>query len=640
MDKELIKQSIAHPVSKSKMYANALDTAKAHVNLGNMREAANICHRILAEEFNHIDALNLLAILNFYAGNINIAISLLERVIAIDPNSIDGNNNLGEFYRISGNLPDAIKRFAKVLALDANNLNALINYGNSLQDIYRYEDAIVCYQKVLGLSPYHLGALSNLANLYQELNRYENAVSEYKKIIDKEENFDWALGGLLYSKLHLCDWFNYESDVLRIMNKVRQGFPVIKPFEFLAISDSPEDQYKCANVFVNKQFSKVIEPPYFLYKEHKRKIKVAYFSADFHDHATMHLMAEFFEKHNKEDFEIIAFSFGPDSTDKWRNRAQSSFDEFIDVRSKSDSEVAMLARKMEVDIAIDLKGYTTNSRPEIFLNRAAPIQVSYLGYPATMGLQFIDYLIADKNLILKSERKFYSEKIIYLPDTYQVNDLSQEHELHRLFKKDFGLPDSGFIFCCFNNSYKITPVIFDCWMRILKASDNSVLWLYDKNNQIKENLQKEAARRGVNPERLVFATHLCREKHLARLQLADLFLDTLPVNAHTTASDALRVGLPVLTLVGKSFAGRVASSLLNSIGLQELVVSSLKDYELTAIDLAQSAGKIQVIKTKLLLSIPSSSLYDVSKYSISFELALKKIYKRFTDGLAAKDFYI
>jgi predicted O-linked N-acetylglucosamine transferase (SPINDLY family) len=339
-------------------------------------------------------------------------------------------------------------------------------------------------------------------------------------------------------------------------------------------------------------------------------------------------MAELFERHDKSKFEIIGFSFGPQVEDEMRTRVSRSMDRFIDVRTQSDEEVMQLSRELEIDIAVDLKGFTQDSRTGIFIGRAAPIQVSYLGYPGTMGASCIDYLVADRTLIPVESRQHYSEKIVYLPDSYQVNDSRRVIAANSPTRSEEGLPEKGFVYCCFNNNYKITPSVFDLWMRILNRVEGSVLWLLEDNPSAGVNLRQEAARRGVSRERLIFARRLPLAEHLARHQLADLFLDTLPCNAHTTASDALWAGLPVLTQMGEAFAGRVAASLLGAVGLPEMVAATKVEYEALAVELALDRSRMKTIKDRLQKNRLTAPLFDAATYARNLESAYTAMYER------------
>jgi predicted O-linked N-acetylglucosamine transferase (SPINDLY family) len=348
---------------------------------------------------------------------------------------------------------------------------------------------------------------------------------------------------------------------------------------------------------------------------------LAYLSADFHDHPTAYLMAELFERHDRNKFEILGISSGPDRRSEMRSRLIAAFDRFVDVRRVSDLEAARLLRDAEVDIAIDLKGFTQNCRPNILAHRPAPIQVNYLGYPGTLGAEYIDYILADEFVIPGDHQIHYSEKVVYLPGCYQVNDTKRKIAERTPARAEVGLPEQGFVFCCFNNSFKLTPRIFDIWMRLLSRIDNSVLWLLQGSATAESNLRREAQARDIDPSRLIFAPRMKLEKHLARHRLADLFLDTLPYNAHTTASDALWTGLPVVTCAGTTFAGRVAGSLLQAVGLPELVTTTLEDYEALALRMATDQGLLRESKEKLARNRLTAPLFDSERFRVHIETA-------------------
>jgi len=408
---------------------------------------------------------------------------------------------------------------------------------------------------------------------------------------------------------------------------------VISPFALLALNDKATLHKKSSEIYIqsNFPFNPVLGP--ILKLSVNQKIRVGYYSADFHNHATGYLMAELFELHDKNKFELIGFSFGPIANDEMRQRLQKSFDQFVEVGNKSDIEIAQLSRNLNIDIAVDLKGFTRDSRSGIFSNRAAPIQVNYLGYPGTMGADYMDYIIADKTVIPVESQSYYSEKVVYLPDSYQVNDRKRLISEKQFTRQELGLPETGFVFCCFNNNYKILPSTFEGWMRILKAVDGSVLWLFKDNPWVVENLKKEAQKQGLDRQRLVFADYMPLSDHLARHRQADLFLDTLPYNAHTTTSDALWTGLPVLTLMGRSFAGRVAGSLLNAIDLPELITNTQVEYEALAIELAMSPNKLADIKSKLMANRLTAPLFDTPLFAKNIEAAYIKMMERYQADL-------
>jgi predicted O-linked N-acetylglucosamine transferase (SPINDLY family) len=400
------------------------------------------------------------------------------------------------------------------------------------------------------------------------------------------------------------------------------------------ISSSSSEQFQCAKINIAHNNPPSPAPIWRGERYNHDRIRLAYLSADFDHHATSDLMAGLFDCHDRSRFAVTAISIGPDSNSEMRRRLKSSFERFIDVEKQNDSQVANILRDLEIDILIDLKGFTQSARTNIFACRPAPIQVNYLGYPGTMGASYIDYIIADKVVIPENHHQAYSEKIIFLPNSYQANDDKRFIADRAFTRAEFGIPQTGFVFCCFNDNYKITPRVFDCWMRILKQVENSVLWLYESNVTASSNLRKEAATRGINAERLIFAKRMQLPDHLARHRLADLFLDTLPCNAHTTASDALWAGLPVLTRLGETFAGRVAASLLNAIHLPELITTTSDDYEQRAIDLAIHPEKLTAIKRKIAENRLTTPLFDTKLFTKHLEAAYIAMYDRHQAGLA------
>ena len=415
---------------------------------------------------------------------------------------------------------------------------------------------------------------------------------------------------------------------------------IIAPFLLLGYSGKPALQLQCARNYIDDKVPLVPRPFWTGATWRHDKVRIAYLSADFHRHPTAYLMAELFERHDRSRFEVIGVSFGVDDKSDMRRRLVAAFDQFYDVRRKSDQEVAKLLHDLQVDIAIDLKGYTQDSRPGILAYRPTPIQASYLGFPGTMGAEFIDYIIADKTVAPFEQQPFYTEKIVHLPDCYQVNDTKRNIAERTPTRQEAGLPEEGCVFCCFNNNWKITPEVFSVWIRLLHAVEGSVLWLFRDNESAERNLRKEAQARGIDPARLVFAGRLPLEDHLARHSLADLFLDTLPYNAHTTASDALWVGLLVLTCMGNAFAGRVAASLLNAIGLPELVTHSIEDYEALALRLAKDPSLLEGYRNRLAANRLTHPLFDTDRFRRHIEAAYLQMWEIWQRGEQPRSFAV
>jgi len=658
-------------ISLSKEQINSVMTLYSS---GKINEAI-VAIKALNEDFPNIPLLfNILGACYQSLNHLDASIKMFETAVSLKPDYAEVHFNLGVVLKVSGRANLAVESYKKAIALLPNYLGAHNNLGNALKQIGRFEEAIISYQNAITIKPDYAEAHNKLGITFSSLGRLEEAVKSYESailinteyydahnnlaiVLKKLKRLDEALvnyeranelkpdinfifGHILHTKMSLCIWDNLTVHLKNLTKKINKGQKVVAAFTMLGLIDNPKLQKKATEIYANDKFllSNVL-PKIERYSKHE-KIRIGYFSADFHNHATMHLMAELFECHDKNSFELIAFSFGPDQQDKWRKRVLASFDQFIDVSLKSNEEVSLLSRKMEIDIAIDLKGYTQDCRPGIFAKTAAPIQVSYLGYPGTMAVDYMDYLIADSTLIPKESQQFYSEKIVFMPHSYQVNVSQRSFSEISLTRSDLGLPKKGFVFCSFNNAYKIVPSTFTVWMQILKVVDGSVLWLLVSNDETAKNLIKEAEKLGVNKNRLVFANYVPVEEHLNRIKCADLFVDNLPYNAHTTASDALRMGLPVLTCLGKSFASRVAASLINAVGLPELVTNSQEEYEALAIELATNPKQLKLIKDKLAKNLPSAPLYDTPLFTKHLESAYKTMYDRHHEGLEPDHIYV
>ena len=478
-------------------------------------------------------------------------------------------------------------------------------------------------------------AYKNNGIVLNKLKKIEDAFQSYNKAIQIKPELDYMLGNLFSVKNSLCDWSFFNENLEKLKNEILKFKKTIMPFSLLSIYDFPSLQKISAETYLKSRYSKIDILKPITKREPNKKIRVGYYSADFRNHAVSYLMVNLFELHDKSKFELIGFSLNPDkSNDEMYKRISSVFNQFINISSKSDKEIAQISRDLKIDIAVDLMGYTKNNKFGIFIERCAPIQVSYLGYSATTGSNAIDYIIGDKFLIPKENQKYYSEKIIYLPDSFMVNDSTKKMSNKIFTREELGLPKESFVFCSFNNYYKITPAIFDVLMRLLKKVKGSVLWLKEGNITAVRNLQKEASERGVDSSRLIFAkrTKLLAD-HLARHKVADLFIDTIPYNGHSTASDALWSGLPVLTRIGKSFSSRVSASLLNALDLSELITYTEKEYEDLALELANNPNQLKEIKNKLEKNKINKPLFNTKLFANNIESAYVKIYDRYLKNL-------
>lgn len=567
------------------------------------------------------------------------ALLSLNVVIQQQKNHAEAFNLRGTVLSNLKHYDDALANYQHALAVKADYPVALYHCGVVLEKLKRYDEAVTFYQQALTQQPNYSKALSNLANLFMVLQCYPLAIEIFKQLLTVEPNYPYAAGKLLYAQTHACDWRDYQNSVNHILSAVRQQQKVISPFEFLNVLSTAEDEKTCTQVYVNDRHPVEKNPLWQGERYRHQKIKIAYISADFYNHATSILMIELFEQHDKSRFEIIAIAFNSQNDDM-TNRVKLAVDVYIDVSEKSDLEIAQLIKDMEIDIAVDLKGHTADARLGIFAHRPAPIQVNYLGQASTIGATYIDYILVDKQLVPPEYQQHYVEKVVYLPVTYLVTDSKRPIAAQTSTRQEHGLPESGFVFCCFNNKYKISPFMFDSWMRLLHQVPNSVLWLIEANKTASHNLRQEAQLRGIAPERLVFAPKVASALHLARHRHADLFLDTLPVNAHTTASDALWAGLPVLTCMGQTFASRVAGSLLVAVGLPELITHNLADYEAMALQLANSPELLAGLKQKLNLQRDSCPLFDIDHHRQAFESAYITMWQRYQEGLPPEGFSV
>lgn len=466
---------------------------------------------------------------------------------------------------------------------------------------------------------------SNKGITLNDLKRYEEALAAYDRAAEIKPDMDLLPGTRMHLKMRMCDWKDYEQNLQTLKESLRQGKNAIQPFPLLSLIEDPSLQQQAAKFWINAKAPENHSLPAMAPPQKKQKIRVGYYSADFRIHPVAFLIAGVFEHHDKDQFEIFGFSYGPNTNDEIRQRLEKSFDQFIDISHQSDLEVVNLSRQLGIDIAVDLTGITQFNRLGIFAHRVAPIQINYLGYPGTSGANYFDYLIADNTIITPSEENYFNEKIIYLPHSYQANDQKRLISEKSFARSDCGLPENSFVYCCFNNNYKITPDVFDIWMSILQKVPKSILWLYEDNETAKKNLKAEATIRGVDSSRLIFAGHMNPSEHLARQRLADLFLDTAPYNAHTTASDALWAGLPVLTKMGGAFPGRVAASLLKAVGLPELITNSNQEYEELAVALGNNSEKLNLIRRKLVNNILNEPLFNTKLFTQYLERAYKEV---------------
>ena len=563
-----------------------------------------------------------------------------ERAIELNAEYFEAYVNRGCVLQELQRHEAAVASLDRAIELNPRYARAFEARGDSLLLLGRFDAAIASFDRAIALAPEDADAHHGRGFAQFCLKRLEAAIESYDQVIALQPEYRYVAGTRIYCKAQICDWAGEAADTAHIADSLQRRRAVCWPFSALALFDSPQLQRLAAEIWVQDTCPASAALGAIAPRQHGAKIRVGYFSADFRTHPVAALIAELFELHDRSRFEITAFAFGPESNDEMRLRLQRAFDRFIDVRTRTDAEVALLARELGIDIAVDLTGFTEHSRPKIFALRAAPIQVSFLGYPGTSGAPYMDYIVADRVLIPSAQREHYSEKILYMPNSYQANDSQRRIADEGHARSDWQLPGVGFVFCCFNNNFKIRPATFAIWLRILARVENSVLWLFEENPLAAQNLRKEAANCGVDPARLVFARRTSPAQHLSRQRAADLFLDTLPYNAHTTASDALWAGLPVLTLAGQSFAARVASSLLHAVGLPELVTSTPGEYEALAVRLAGDPELLGNIREKLVRNRADLPLFDTARFAKHVEAGFAQIHERHLAGLPPADILV
>ena len=559
------------------------------------------------------------------------AVASYTQAIKINPNYADAFNNLGNTLREQGKIEGAIDCYIKALSVRPDFAEAYLNMGVTLVDKGKLAEAIESFKKALAIKTDYTEAYLNMGVAFAKQNKHAEAIDSYKKVLSIKPDYEIARARQLHHLAHNCDWEAIE-EISKLIPKLGIVNQSISPFSLLALEDAPKRHHIRSQIYSKEINPESNIPLPNLPKKTKKHINIGYFSADFKEHPVAYLIAGVLEQHHRGKFRVFGYSLYSHSQSKLRQRLVDSFDSFVDIAGMSDKDKVLRAREDAIDIAIDLTGYTENNCSKIFAYRIAPIQINYLGFPGTMGANYIDYIIADKHLIKPENQKNFTEKQIYLPNTYLPTDNKREISTRYISKKEFYLPEESFVFCCFNNNYKITSKEFDIWMKLLSKVEKSVLWLRKSNHLSEANLKKGAIKRNIDPSRLVFAEMILMKDHLARYQLADLFLDTFNFNAHTTASEALWAGLPVITKVGKGFPARVASSLLHAINLPELITKNKKDYEALALELATKPKKLSIIKEKLAVNRLSQPLFNTEQYTKFLEDGYKQAYQNYLIG--------
>jgi predicted O-linked N-acetylglucosamine transferase (SPINDLY family) len=624
-EKYFLKAIQVYPASEATYYNYGI-TLRA---LGRLPEAREMFGRSLAINPSSSDAWNNCGVVLSNLGDFQSAIADFDKAISLNRGNAAAYANKGKALAELERLEEARAAYAQAIVISPNLPEASLGLGQVFSELRRHSEALAAYDRAISLKPDLAEAWFGRGQALMTLRRFAEAYTAYDQAIKLMPELDYAFGKWLLARMYCCIWEDIQKAYKRVLVEVSRRRKAATPFSLLSIPSTPCQQKIVAETYVEDNFPAIANVSVSSDRFHSGKIRIGYFSANFWDHAVAHLIAQLFELHDRSQFEVFGFSFGPSAEDDMRRRLTAGLDQLIDVKGRSDKEIAELARNLQIGIAVDLMGFTEQSRTGIFAHRAAPIQVNYLGFAATMGANYIDYIIADKIAIPPEEAEFYSEKIAYLPYSFQVNDRTRRISDRRFTRDELGLPVNGFVFCCFNNSYKITPDVFGIWMGLLTKLDGSVLWLSGSNASAVKSLRAEATRHGIGSERIVFAERMDHlSDHLARHAAADLFLDTFYYNAHTTASDALWAGLPLVTRMGDTFAARVAASLLNAVGLPDLITRTSEEYEQLALELAIDRDKLFLIKKRLADNRLKYPLFDTELFAKHIESAYQQMWER------------
>lgn len=612
-------------------FLEAFSIAEEHYLANRLQVAEQVCRQILQIAPNHSDTIHLLGIISIRRGHHQFAVDCLQRALAANPDRADAQFNLGIAFRVQGKMNEAAVCFSRALQLKPDFAAAHNNLGDIFKAQEKLDDAAACYRRTLQLSPGEVSAHCNLGSIFEAQQKWNEAAACYRQALQLRPDLVALRCQLIHQLQQMCQWSDLKSHSECVVESVAQDIqgesvaPVL-PFSFLAlpVPTTAKQQLRCAQRWAQGEVEpRATRTPVELDRpaKNRSRISIGYLSADFRVHATAFLIAELFEKHDRDRFEVVGYSYGRDDGSEMRKRIAKICDKFVDIEGLPSIDAARRIAADGVDILVDLKGYTGYARTEILALRPAPIQVNYLGFPGTMGASFMDYILVDDFIVPPDQQPYFAEKLVHLPGCYQVNDSQREISPVTPSRAECGLPPEGFVFCSFNNNYKITSDIFDVWMRLLKAVPGSVLWLLECSPIAVGNLRREAAIKGIASERLVFAPRRPAAEHLARYRLADLFLDTFPVNAHTTASDALWAGCPLLTIAGTTFVSRVAGSLLRAIGLPELITTSLEEYEAITLQLARDPRMLGELRARLEFNRATSSLFDAGRFARNLETA-------------------
>jgi predicted O-linked N-acetylglucosamine transferase (SPINDLY family) len=608
---------------------------------GLLDEARVIFEKVLASNPRSFDALHLLGINAAQAQNYIQALKLFDKSLQVSPGSVYALMNRANVLLELKRFESALKDYSQAISIQPGVAEVYYNQGNAFLYLKRFKEAVASYDKAIELDPSHARAFNNRGNALTSLKLLQPALASYRNARIINPNVDFLSGMLVFLQMQMCDWAGLDVEISNLVTSVHAGRKSSACLELLALVDDPAIQLKAAKIYGHEQGYKGSALGPLQVNPKTEKIRIGYYSADFKEHPVAYLTADLFEMHDKNKFEVIAFSLASTPISEIKTRLIKSFDQFIEVSDKTDKEIAELSRSLGIDVAVDLGGHTANSRLSIFSYRAAPVQVNFLGYPGTLGVDFIDYIIADELIIPNVHLSDYVEKVCYLPGSYLPFDSKRVRSVEVFTRAELGLPEDAFVFAAFNAAYKINPDVFASWMLILASVSGSVLWLAEVNEWARKNLAEEAERFSIDPSRLVFARRTERiEDHLERQKMADLALDTFPYNGHTTTIDSLWSGVPVLTLKGRSFASSVAASLLTTIGLPEFITASRAEYEAKAIQLASQPAVLETLKQRLAEKVPGSALFDSKRFARNIESAYTRMHERNQNGLQPESFSV
>jgi len=584
------------------------------------------------------------ALLHHQAGELELAAQSYQASLKKTPNDHRALANLGIALKELGRIDEAIASCHKAITEKPDYANGWNNLGISLLAQGRMEEAAEAYRKAVKLDPGFFESWSNLGVALTAQGFLPDAIDCFEKALAIAPNYTEALTQLIHQSQQICRWDDLDAPLQRLVTQIKHNAGGINPFALLSVCNAPEDLLQCATNFSAKLEQEALKATNALELRHDwpahKKLRIGYMSGNFRQHATAYLTAQLFESHDHKRFETFAYSYGHDDASPTRKRLVDAFDHFHDVRFENIKQTAKRINLDEIDILVDLKGYSQGARTKIMALRPAPVQVNFLGYPGTMGANFIDYIVVDRFIVPPGHEPHYLEKCVFMPDAYQPNDGNRKIAPDPGTRISHGLPAKGFVFCSFNQAAKITPEVFSIWMRLLSQVESSVLWLLAFNTYTEQALRDKAAAFGVDPERIIFAPQAPLDAHLARYKLADLFLDTFPCNAHTTASDALWGGCPVLTCAGETFASRVAGSLLRTLEMDDLITTSLTDYEALALKLAQEPKTLAKKKKLLAKRRTTNPLFDGTLFAKNLERGYETIWDRHLKGLEAESFEV